>query len=314
MKQCLDTALLRKMNVFGHVGNGHIGNQVMVPMPDKCALVQSLMKLAVGQHRMGYSWEGDFDIDDMDVFDGEVVITKSPKLFEINPISPEMVDAMGKDFNTIQKEVLKRFSFPDAYVPYLRSYMSLLSGMNLYADWWSKPATAELLRDWIQHFLFLKPPMARSNFMGGIFTTYNDASDTTQIIKRFLQTVISYWTDKINQTANDMVRDVFNYKPNYYLEQLNYLFELLRHLSQHGTEKTVDYPLPAFPGAPPAPRIQLVQLLDELEIAGAVDLEDDVFKALSNLLKETEMHGMYVSINVYYCISFFPSLFDLVGH
>ena len=116
--------------------HGHVEKQIMTPLPDKCALIQGLTEYVISKHRARYSWEG--GIEDMDVYDGKVVITKSPILFEILPrISPEMVTAMEKDFKSIATKVVQKFMHSQIYVPYLSPFHAFLSGMGLYASWWS---------------------------------------------------------------------------------------------------------------------------------------------------------------------------------
>ena len=118
--------------------HGHVEKQIMTPLPDKCALVQALVEHVISNHKAGYSWEGDFGLNDMDAYDGKVVITKSPKLFDIQPeISPEMVTAMEKDFKSIATKVVQKFMQSQIYVPYLSPFHAFLSGMGLYASWWS---------------------------------------------------------------------------------------------------------------------------------------------------------------------------------
>lgn len=73
----------------------------------------------------------------MDVYDAKVVISRSPKLFEIHPkISHEMVVAMEKDFGKIVIEVLNKFRRRMTHVPYLKPFRILLSNIRRYATWW----------------------------------------------------------------------------------------------------------------------------------------------------------------------------------
>ncbi|XP_073358332.1 uncharacterized protein [Aegilops tauschii subsp. strangulata] len=66
LKESLGADLLRNMDVYGHVGE-----QIMIPLRDKCALIQGLTEYVISKHRAGYSWEGNFGIEDMDVYDGK---------------------------------------------------------------------------------------------------------------------------------------------------------------------------------------------------------------------------------------------------
>uniref|UniRef100_R7WD83 Ubiquitinyl hydrolase 1 n=1 Tax=Aegilops tauschii TaxID=37682 RepID=R7WD83_AEGTA len=295
LTESLGAALLREMDVYGHVGD-----QIMIPLPDKCAVIQGLTEHVISKHRDGYSWEGDFGIEDVDVYDGKVVITKSPKLFEILPqISPEMVTAMEKDFDSIAIKVLKKkFTHSDIYVPYLLPFHRFLSGMERYAKWWSDRVMTKDLRELILHFPFYKPLRARMNLLVGIFDAWRsfDGKDMSTLIKKILERAphASAWLDEMKNVENQIILDVFCYKDknlSYYEEKLHFMVELFRHLAVHGTEKSFEY---QYDGS----RKQMVQTLDELEVGGAYYLEGVVVEALTALLEESAMKDIYINCQV----------------
>ncbi|RLM91348.1 Ubiquitin carboxyl-terminal hydrolase 2 [Panicum miliaceum] len=259
LSQCLSTNLLMKIDDFGHGGN-----PIMIPIPDKCALVQGLIAHVLSKHRAGYSWEGGFGIDDMDVYDGKVVINRSPKLFEIHPkISHEMVVAMEKDFGKIVMEVLNKFRRRKTHVPYLKPFRILL---------------------------------------GNIRRAY-DAGDGTDLFKSLMETEIANeWTEHMKRTTNPLLLAIFRSKDPtpklfYYRTELEFLFEYMRHLPQHGAERSfVRRPL-ARRGD--GPRKQRLQSLDELELAGAYYLESAVVQALTILINSNAMKGIFVRLRVH---------------
>ena len=128
----------------------------------------------------------------MDAYDGKVVITKSPKLFDIQPeISPEMVTAMEKDFKSIATKVVQKFMQSQIYVPYFSPFHAFLSGMGLYATWWSDRLKTKNLRELILHYPFLKPSRAHLNLLVGIFDAWRsfDQNDTSPLFKKILKEV-----------------------------------------------------------------------------------------------------------------------------
>lgn len=292
MKESLGADLLRNMDVYGHVGE-----QIMIPLRDKCALIQGLTEYVISKHRAGYSWEGNFGIEDMDVYDGKVVITKSPKLFEILPrISPEMDTAMEKDFDSIATKVLKKFIYRQIYVPYLTPFHIFLSGMGQYAKWWSDPVMTKDLRELILHYPFFKPSRARLNLLVGIFDAWRsfDEKDMSPLFKKILKKTHGLaWLEDMESVLNHIILDVFRYKDkdaNYYEAELHFLIELLRHLAVDGTAKSFDYQ------CEDGSRKQMVQTLDELEVGGAYYLEKFVVAALTALLEQSAMKDMYVFV------------------
>lgn len=242
------------------------------------------------------------------VYDGRVVITKDPKLFEIQPqITDDMIVAMEKDFLKIVTAVLKRFSSHQTYVPYYKPFTNLLSGIHQYATWWSNITMAEALQEWIQHHPFLKVSMARANLLCGIHSPCRayDAGDDTAQFKEHVEIESSEWTKDLLKTNNPMLLKIFGYKDPpedrialgvsknyYYQEQLEFLFEHARHLAQRGTECSFEHRPLARRGD--GPRKQLMQSLDELGLAGAYRLELAVGRALFHLIRSSAMNGMYV--------------------
>jgi hypothetical protein len=143
----------------------------MIPLPDKLASVQALIACMLSNHRAGFSWNRDLKLSDMHIFDGKVVIRKAPVFFKTLPyISIEMIRAIEADLRWVAYDILTKFN--GDVVPYLKTFSTLLKNMDQYREWWKKPATAEGLRDLIEHNPFLKPSMARANLLSDIHTGY----------------------------------------------------------------------------------------------------------------------------------------------
>ncbi|CAL4964625.1 unnamed protein product [Urochloa decumbens] len=217
LKDCLKPPLTEKMNVFGRRERA-----IRTSLPEKCAMVQKLLEDMTSKHRVGLSWNGDFDTGDVDVYDDRVLIAKEPKSFPLQPkISPLMVAAMRNDFWRIAVSVLKKFVCGKASIPYLQAFIRILSQMRRYDSWWSDNAQAEALRELIVNFPFLKPSMARSNLWSGLFCGCNsyDDGDLTSRLKEILKgntgTNITcqygLWLSS-GFRSNRMLRCVFVYK------------------------------------------------------------------------------------------------------
>uniref|UniRef100_A0A0E0JWW4 USP domain-containing protein n=1 Tax=Oryza punctata TaxID=4537 RepID=A0A0E0JWW4_ORYPU len=209
LKDYLKPPLTKSMVVFGHKGQ-----PIWIPLPNKCALVQRLISDVLSKHRAGFSWEGELTLDDIEIYDDKVVITKIPKSFPIEPqISKEMIVAMEKDFDTIAQTIVKKFQSPMTSIPYFSPFYHMLSHMSQYAEWWSNGIEAEALRELIEHHPFLKPSMTRLNLLSGIFNAFRsyDAGDQAVLFKKILEDTSNSvsWIAKTRRSSNIMVRNVF---------------------------------------------------------------------------------------------------------
>lgn len=335
---------------------------IRIPSPEKCALVQMLIADTISHHRDGLSWDGEFNLDDVVLYDDRVFIARKPKSFRVRPnISPEMVGAMEKDFYRISCAVLCKFKRPRGRIPFLITYINLLTGVSKsYPGCWSNTARAKAMRELIEHYPFLKPAMARSNLYSGIFTACrsHDEGDKTAVFKSMLHDSYSQWVGRQNLLSNRMTRRVFRHKDQiiepagdqiieptaadqtpaaadqtpaaadqtiepategptpagteaaretstlgyYYEENHELMFEFLRHLGHHGSGYSFEY---RPPDERVGPRKQLLQSLDETEIAGAINVEGDVEQALALLLLNSAMEGLYDSLLVFLPLIFF---------
>lgn len=211
-------------------------------------------------------------------------IAKSPDLIETDHrMSDCMIDAMELDCEWIAKNVLKKFKYRGRIVPFLKSFIDFLSTIKKYRDWWYVPSLAEALRDLILRNPFLKPSMARANLLSGIHTGCRsyDQFDPNVLLNNILKTNTAAWTNEVSNLTNPVLKGVLLYKNKgvspeaegtieanenedtfYYSEALLHLVEYLRNLPQHGSSYSVER---VDRGQP---RKQLMQSLDETELAG----------------------------------------------
>ncbi|KAJ1275280.1 hypothetical protein BS78_05G124200 [Paspalum vaginatum] len=225
-------------------------------------------------HMKGLSWAGEFDIGDIEVFNGNtIVIMKAPQQFRHEA---KLVKAAEKDFVTVANKVLSKISSPGFFIPYFEQFNDLLRNMWRYASFWSDHRLAESMRDFVGHHPFLKPPVAVASLLSGIYNSSRayDKGDTTVKFLKFMTVGIQGgskggWTRLISLSGNPMLVDRFNYKEksmkrrgqiqnphaihntvvdsedyDQFLEQGRYedtlqsFVEYIRHLFNHGTDRT----------------------------------------------------------------------------
>lgn len=292
------------MHVYGNRGKWN-----RIPVPEKCAMLQKLLAYMISCHRAGLSWNGDFNTDLVDVYEDRVFITKEPNSYSIYPqISLQMISAMENDFRRIAHDILTRFEYHGASIPYLKPFTDMLRAINKYADWWLDRDKAEALRKLIEHNPFLKPATARSNLWSGIFNAYrsHDEGDKSAIFKKLLKD--GFPSDRCGEPwitrsfGNPILKTVFKHKDQkvpaqvtdpvtekYYEESFNFLFEFQSHLVQHGSAYS-------FQSTQYGPRKQLMRSLNEAEVAAARVVEEEAMEGLTHLLRNDAMKGLLFDV------------------
>jgi hypothetical protein len=107
------------------------------------------------------------------------------------------------------------------------------------------------------------------------------------------------WLDEIRNAAveedtgrviSQMLNGILNHKEDpsllghYYSLQLRKVVAFMRHLSVHGTDHSF--------AETDKPRKQMIQSLDETELAGAIILDEYIMEVLTVLLQKSSMTGM----------------------
>uniref|UniRef100_A0A0E0AGI0 RRM domain-containing protein n=1 Tax=Oryza glumipatula TaxID=40148 RepID=A0A0E0AGI0_9ORYZ len=305
----------------------HLQNMVLAATPRGCLGFQGILGHIIKNHLTGLSWNGQFELGDIVVCNGdEFIITKTPQRFElVEDIPEETAKAFQADLTQICNCLTYYFSIDGMMPPYFPELFSMLLNIPEYAC--VSKTMLEIVYEFITHNPATKPPIAVANLFSGIHGgcgAYDD-DDTTQFFRTVLQDAEVGWIDDVEEYGNKVLNGVLRYEEERrkklarhgqieeietlpmvsYCDSLESFVQFVRHVFQHGTNKTKEYnshrwiikadgssePLEKF-----EPRLQQVRSLDELIMMIAISLGKHVLKVIYELLMNFAMKGMIESV------------------
>lgn len=204
---------------------GHKRNTIYIPTPDYTLMLQGIIWFILMKHKSGFSWNGGFSINDIEVINGNIfIITKPPKKFTI---LEKLIEAMEKDFLRYAELFLKHRIMMvlssahhkahqvngQYHVPYLTEFYELFTNMRIYSTFWSNDDLAESFRDFIRHHPFLKPPLGIAHFLSGIYSACrsHDLRDPDAHFKDIISGFEQDWAGHLDSN-NSMVDAVFKFR------------------------------------------------------------------------------------------------------
>lgn len=320
MRTCI---FAKPMEVYGHnrstLQNSPPQSKSVIykPTTEALLMLKGILCDMISKHKKGFSWGGNFDTDDVDVFNGRIfLIRKSPNKFTD---LAELIKAMEEDFRQYTKlflsELIAFVSNGDRDIPYLGSFNDILSKMEEFAKYWLDEKTAERFRELLINHPFLKPSIIRSYLLSGIYTACraHDLSDSDATFKSTLKLAggTVSWIRQIKTLANTVCTAVLCFDPRtdhgkkendkdkrsgqvveddkadeIFSENLESFVEYMRHTFHHGPDHSKEKRKQIvdsdgnFYDPENKPRKQYMQSLEESETGAAVAVAEVVWDLL----------------------------------
>ncbi|XP_021308165.1 uncharacterized protein LOC8077221 isoform X2 [Sorghum bicolor] len=335
--------LVKEMKVFGEK------RSTAIPTPAACSMLQKILWEMTKNHMRGFSWDGEFGISDIEVFNGRsFLFCKSPQRIAGRD---KLLRAARKDFLRFAESILSKLPSKKYFIPFFMEFDTMLRKMKQFPSFYSDPHLVENLRDLVCHHPFLKPPVVTASFLSGLHNALcsYDEGDEDAVFKINLEkdrSQIFGWMRKIESSGNSMLVEVFGFKNKKaeenqrtelrilkgevleseeydkylhtgpYVDNLESFIEFMRHLFEHARDRTKEKrrALLGHDGriadSNQKPRKQYMNSLEETMLAASMYVGSYIVRVFTTLATTDSFKGMVLAFwNAYKNSSSCPSNF-----
>ncbi|KQJ94082.1 uncharacterized protein LOC100845497 isoform X2 [Brachypodium distachyon] len=184
------------------------------PTADANKMVYGILNDVISMHRKGFSWEGEFDAHNIEVYDDTKFTITAPTRHCFDPrdkVSEEVAGWFLQDFTAAWNCFGDQFY--NARAAHFGSLKSVLTDTDPAV--FCNPEALEVFREVVIHHGAAKPPIARANFLCGVHSCCKayDLGDEAAPFKTILHNIVypGDWQMDVRQSNHPVMKQVLSH-------------------------------------------------------------------------------------------------------